>query len=162
MVMSYAGPTRVSIALRNRLLRKKMDCRIKPGSDSRVIHLPEACSFRAVLSQNPISEIYLENPRRLGLDLFAYQRMQPLAGGEINLDMEALLKQSLGRYQVQGVKSPARVMIDENIDVAFGSGFIAGRRTEQIKRRRAQRLESARPLAQFPECFSLCHENSLA
>src|SRR5882672_9446394 len=55
---------------------------------------------------------YLENPRRLGLDLFAYQRMEPFAGGKINLDTEALLKQSLGRHQIQGIESPARVIVD--------------------------------------------------
>ena len=49
----------------------------------------------------------LENPRRLGFDLFAYQRMEPFAGGKINLDTEALLKQSLGRHQIQRIEPPA-------------------------------------------------------
>jgi len=55
----------------------------------------------------------LENPRRLGLDLFTYQRMEPFAGGKIDLDTEALLKQSLGRHQIQGIESPARVIADK-------------------------------------------------
>jgi hypothetical protein len=42
---------------------------------------------------------HLENPRRLGLDLFAYQRVQPFAGGEVDLDPEAFVKQSLGRHR---------------------------------------------------------------
>ena len=50
---------------------------------------------------------HLENPRRLGLDLFTYQRMEPFAGGKIDLDTEALLKQSLGRHQIQRIESPA-------------------------------------------------------
>ena len=58
---------------------------------------------------------HLENPRRLGLDLFTYQRMEPFAGGKINLDTEALLKQSLGRHQIQGIESPARVIVDKKI-----------------------------------------------
>jgi hypothetical protein len=58
MVMSYAGLTRVSIALRKKLLRKKMDCRVKPGNDKLIDHLLEARSFRAVLPQNPIPKKY--------------------------------------------------------------------------------------------------------
>src|ERR1700686_1057429 len=69
---------------------------------------------------------HLEYPRRLGLDLFAYQRVEPFAGGEVDLDTEALLKQSLGRHQVQRIEPSARVMVDKEIDVAFGTSFVAG------------------------------------
>jgi hypothetical protein len=31
---SYAGLTRVSIHLREKVLAKKMDCRVKPGNDN--------------------------------------------------------------------------------------------------------------------------------
>jgi hypothetical protein len=41
---------------------------------------------------------HLENPRRLGLDLFAYQRVKSLASREIDLDTQALFQQSLGRH----------------------------------------------------------------
>ena len=68
---------------------------------------------------------HLENPRRLGLDLFAYQRMEALAGGEIYLDTQALLEQSLGRHQIQRIEPSARVIIDKNIHVAFGAGLVA-------------------------------------
>jgi len=70
---------------------------------------------------------HLENPRGLGLDLFADQRMQPLTGGEINPDAEPLLKQSLGCHQVQGVEAPTGIMVDKKIDVALGIGLAAGR-----------------------------------
>jgi hypothetical protein len=50
--------------------------------------------------------------------------MEPFAGGEINLDVEALLKQSFGRHQVQGVESPAWVIVDENIDVALAVALL--------------------------------------
>jgi len=39
--------------------------------------------------------------------------MEPFAGGKIDLDTEALLKQSLGRHQIQGIESPARVIADK-------------------------------------------------
>jgi hypothetical protein len=51
--------------------------------------------------------------------------MEPFAGGKINLDTEALLKQSLGRHQIQGIESPAGVIVDKNIHVAFGTGPVA-------------------------------------
>jgi hypothetical protein len=53
------------------------------------------------------ADYHSENPRRLGLDLFSDQRVEPFARGEIDRDVKALLEQSLGRHQVQGVEAPA-------------------------------------------------------
>ena len=51
--------------------------------------------------------------------------MEPLTGGKIDLDTEALLKQSLGCHQVQGIEPSARVIVDKNINIAFGGRLVA-------------------------------------
>ena len=80
----------------------------------------------APLGEALLALSHLEYPRRLGLDLFTYQRMEPFAGGEVNFDTEALLQQPLGCHQVQGIEVPARVIVDKNINVAFGTSLVAG------------------------------------
>jgi hypothetical protein len=77
-------------------------------------------------AQQRRADCHLENPRRLNLDLLSYQGVEPLAGGEIDLDAEVLLDQSLGGHQIQGIETPAGVIVDEKINVAFGVGLVAG------------------------------------
>ena len=73
---------------------------------------------------------HLENPRRLCFNLLSYQRVEPFASGEIDLNTQALLEQALGCYQVQRIEPSAGVIIDKKIDVAFRTGSIARCRTE--------------------------------
>ncbi len=50
---------------------------------------------------------HLENPRRLGLNLLSYQRVEPFAGGEIDLDAQTFLEQPLGSDEVQRIEASA-------------------------------------------------------
>ena len=61
----------------------------------------------------------------LGLNLLSYQRVQPLAGREIDLDAEIFLKQPFGRYQIENTESSAWVNIDEQIQIALGASRVA-------------------------------------
>src|SRR5438105_1147458 len=67
---------------------------------------------------------HLENPRRLGLDLFTNQWMEPVAGGDIDLNAETFFQQSFGCDQIQHAKSSARVVVQEKVDVASGSSLV--------------------------------------
>ena len=51
--------------------------------------------------------------------------MEAFAGGDIDLDAEAFLGQSLGCHQVQGVETSTGIVINEKVDIAFGIGFVA-------------------------------------
>jgi hypothetical protein len=111
-------------------------------------------AFKHVVdAQQRRAACHLENPRRLCLNLLSYQRVKPFAGGEIDLDRQTLLEQALSCHQVQCIEPAAGIVIDKKIDIAFRAGLVAGCRTEQIKRRGAQRLDGTRLIAKFPECF---------
>jgi hypothetical protein len=59
---------------------------------------------------------HLENPRRLGLDLFTNQRMEPFARGEVHLDAEAFFQQPFGCHQIEGAEAAARVVVYEKVE----------------------------------------------
>jgi hypothetical protein len=84
-----------------------------------------------------------ENPDRLGLNPFTYQRMQTRPSGEINIEAHPVLEQPPCRYQVKGVESTLGVIVKKEIEIASRSGLIAGGRTIQIERRGTPFLQGA-------------------
>jgi hypothetical protein len=60
--------------------------------------------------------------------------MQPLARGQVDIDSQALLQETLAGDQVKCVEFAARVIVDEQVEVALGASLIPGRRPEQVKR----------------------------
>jgi hypothetical protein len=89
--------------------------------------LDPADAFKHIVdTQQRTSRDHSENPRRLSFDLSSNQGMEALASGEIDLDSKALLKQSLGRDQIQCIEASAWIVVQEKVDIAFGTGLVAG------------------------------------
>jgi hypothetical protein len=53
--------------------------------------------------------------------------MEAFTGGQVDFDTKTVFKQSLGCHQVQRIEAPARIMVDKEINIAFGISLVAGR-----------------------------------
>src|SRR4029079_8347671 len=114
-----------------------------------------ACRGRAAEGTGPASK----NSRSLSFNPLANKRVQPFARGQVHVDSQTFLEQTLAGDQVKRVEFAAGVVINEQVQVAFRSSIAFGCGTKQVKRGRAPRPQGASESAQFLK--SLCSVHAL-
>lgn len=83
--------------------------------------------------------------------------MKTVAGGDVDLHPEFGFKQQFDVDKIERIEFAVRIVVDEQIKVAFGLGLAARDRAEQLKRGRAERFDGAGVSLQFRDRFSLVH-----
>src|SRR5450756_625514 len=99
----------------------------------------------------------LKNPGGLGFNPLANKRVQSLARRQVDVNAQALLQQTLAGDQVKRVELAAGIIVDEQVDVAFGASLVLGGGSKQIKRYRAPRPEGTSETTQLSEGFCSGH-----